>query len=66
MKSIRLNSRPLKAARIMGGFTQSHLAQILRLSPSTIHNIENGKTKRADNVQKVADFLHVPLKEVWK
>lgn len=57
--------RKIRQIREEKGYTQRDVADVLGLVPASYNKIENGKTAlTVENLQKIADFLGVSVKEI--
>jgi transcriptional regulator with XRE-family HTH domain len=57
----------LQKLRSTSGITQEQLANIIGVTVESISNIERGVYgPKFDNLEKIADALHMPVKELFE
>ena len=55
----------LKAARHNASLTQQDVVEILHISPNTLVNWENGKTKiDAETLNRLCDIYQIPIENI--
>ncbi|WP_069649668.1 helix-turn-helix transcriptional regulator [Caloranaerobacter ferrireducens] len=62
-----MNFRYLKSLRVLEGFTQEQIAQLLNISVQSYNKKENGKVPfTANELKTLADFFGVAMENFFK
>lgn len=61
---VPIDARPLRRARVRGGWTLARIAEATGTSPATVSRVLTGQTQHAPTVKLVADALGVAMDDV--